>query len=80
MTILAIDPGTEKIGYAIFDQNAQGSSKHYLITSGLIKTVRAKTPEMRLRDIYEKLSKVIEEHKPAQLAIEQLFFFKNAKR
>ena len=47
--------------------------------SGLIKTSAKKTMAKRLEEIYNALKMIIEKEKPTELAIEQLFFFKNQK-
>lgn len=72
MNILAIDPGIEKLGYAIFSNN------HYL-TSGLIKTSRTLKTEYRLVKIYSALRSLIKKYQPKKIILEQLFFFKNQK-
>lgn len=79
MIILSIDPGTEKIGYAIFEKNKKSKKRCDFITSGLIKTMKSTKPEYRLREIHEKIVAIIQQYNPTELAIEQLFFFKNAK-
>ncbi|MFH0979325.1 MAG: crossover junction endodeoxyribonuclease RuvC [Candidatus Roizmanbacteria bacterium] len=72
MTILSIDSGIEKTGYAIF------KNKNY-VTSALIKTSKTKTTEIRLEEIYSQLKKVIKKYSPDKIIIEQLFFYKNQK-
>ncbi len=72
MTILSIDSGIERTGYAIF------KDKSYVI-SALIKTSKNKLTEVRLDEIYSKLKKVFDKYKPNIIVLEQLFFFKNQK-
>ena len=72
MTILAIDSGIEKTGYAIF------KNKKY-VTSALISTSKNNSTEIRLQKIYLELKKVIKKYSPDKIIIEQLFFFKNQK-
>ncbi len=72
MTILAIDSGIEKTGYAIFE------TENYL-KSGLIKTSKHKPLEKRLQEIYQKLQKIIDEYHPGTIVLERLFFFRNQK-
>lgn len=74
--ILAIDPGIEKVGYAFFERKQKDSS---FITSGLIKTKKTTSHEIRLMQIYDALSVLIKKYKPQSIVIEQLFFFKNHK-
>jgi len=72
MTILSIDSGIERTGYAIF------RDKKYA-TSALIKTSKNKSTEIRLDEIYSKLKKVFDKYKPDVMVLEQLLFFKNQK-
>ena len=72
MTILSIDSGIERTGYAIF------KDKKYVI-SALIKTSKNKSTEIRLEEIYSQLKKVFDKYKPEVIVLEQLFFFKNQK-
>lgn len=72
MTILSIDSGIERTGYAIF------KDKKY-VTSALIKTAKNLTTEKRLIEIYEKLVEIMKKYKPDVMILEQLLFFKNQK-
>jgi len=72
MTILSIDSGIERTGYAIF------KNKNY-VSSALIKTSKSKSTEIRLEEIYSQLKKVFYKYKPGVVVLEQLFFFKNQK-
>lgn len=72
MTILSIDSGIERTGYAIF------KDKKY-VNSALIKTSKNKSTEIRLEEIYSQLKKVFYKCKPGVIVLEQLFFFKNQK-
>lgn len=72
MIILSIDSGIERTGYAIF------KDKKY-VTSALIKTLKSKKTEDRLKEIYDSLKKVIKNHQPDVIVLERLFFFKNQK-
>ena len=72
MTILSIDSGIERTGYAIF------KDKKYVI-SALIKTSKSLTTELRLIEIYDKLRKIVKKYKPDVMVLEQLLFFKNQK-
>jgi crossover junction endodeoxyribonuclease RuvC len=74
MKVLAIDPGYDKLGYAVFSK--EKSTPEY-IKSGLIKTSKALSPGERLLELHDNLFKVINKEKPDTLAIERLFFTKN---
>lgn len=73
MKILGIDPGSKIIGYGLIDVNdAAITPIHY----GVIKVKDDKAP---LKDLYVQFSKLLKDFKPDAVAIESLFFFKNAK-
>lgn len=72
MTILSIDSGIERTGYAIF------KDKKY-VTSALVKTAKSLSTEVRLDEIYSNLEKVFKKYKPDIMVLEQLLFFKNQK-
>lgn len=72
MIILGIDPGSRITGYGII--RLEGNSHRY-ITSGSIVTKGEFSN--RLLQIYEGLSIIINQHQPAQVAIEQVFVKKN---
>ncbi len=76
MRILGIDPGTSLIGFGIIDYEAP---KHTVLHYGALRTPSNIKNRERIRTTYEALTKIIKEWKPDTLAIEDLFFFKNAK-
>jgi len=78
MIILAIDPGLEKLGYALFYIEKKQKKYQYL-TSGLIKSNKKDKLEKRLFFLYSYLKNLIEKYSPNVVVIEQLFFFKNKK-
>jgi len=76
MIILGIDPGTAITGYGIIENN-QGKLK--AVDYGCILTdKKLKMPE-RLDFLGEELKKIMKKYKPQAMAVEELFFFKNAK-
>lgn len=76
MRILGIDPGSSLIGYGIIDI----SGKNYLaIDYGDLKTgVNIRNAD-RVADVYDFFDKLIKKFEPDKVAIESIFFFKNAK-
>lgn len=79
MTILSIDSGIEKTGYAILNKEKSSTGDPRLITSGLIKTSKKLSVSKRLKIIFEELEKIIMKYKPESVVFEQLFFFHNQK-
>ncbi|MDP3989493.1 MAG: crossover junction endodeoxyribonuclease RuvC [bacterium] len=75
--ILGIDPGYERLGYAIVEKPLRG--KEIVTASGCIRT-KANTPFFgRLKEVGEEVERIISQYKPTILAIEQLYFATNAK-
>ena len=70
--ILGIDPGLENTGYGIIDGEK-------LVICGVILTSSKDKSVDRLGKIYDELEKIIKEYKVDEMAIETLFFAKNAK-
>lgn len=74
--ILGIDPGYGRVGYGLVRK--EGSSLSY-ITAGCIETEKTNSASQRLHTIYTRLTDLITKEPPHLLALEQLFFAKNAK-
>jgi crossover junction endodeoxyribonuclease RuvC len=83
-TILGVDPGTGRCGWAVVQiknlkLKIKNSSSIELVDCGVIETP-AKTPlPERLQVIFEKISDLIKKHQVGEMAIEELFFVKNIK-
>lgn len=76
MIILGIDPGFAIVGYSVIE--CKGSSCKPL-EYGAINTDSKMLFPNRMKIIYDELSDIIDEYKPEDLAIEELFFNKNVK-
>ena len=76
MKILGIDPGMAIVGYGLV--NAEKNNIE-LISSGSIQTDKRLDDSLRLLEIYNDLSQIIEKCTPDCASVEQLFFFKNQK-
>jgi len=76
LTILGIDPGYAILGYGVIEYQA---SRHRLIAYGTVETDKEMPLPMRLKEIYDGLSEIIEIHRPGVCAIEALFFSSNQK-
>jgi crossover junction endodeoxyribonuclease RuvC len=74
--ILGIDPGFDRLGVCILDKEG---SKETLVYSTCITTNKKESFEKRLVTLGIELEKIILIHKPAELAIETLFFTTNQK-
>ena len=71
--ILGIDPGSQTTGYGILD--VQGSTAT-AVRWGTIKT--AGEHHERLRAIFNGVTAIVTEFRPAEIAIERVFIHKNA--
>jgi crossover junction endodeoxyribonuclease RuvC len=75
--VLGVDPGTAVTGYGVVRRGADGAVS--LVECGVVRTdARAPLPE-RLRDIHLGIAEVIERARPAALAVEGVFYSKNAR-
>ena len=74
MRILGIDPGTAITGFGIIEAN---NNKAELVTAGVIRTPTGQDLDFRLHTIHDELSQLINEYKPKQMAVEQLYFARN---
>lgn len=75
MITLGIDPGTATTGYGIVKDAPDGRLSE--ICHGVIRTDSKMPYPLRLKEIHEGISSLIEQYKPQAVAIEQLFFNKN---
>lgn len=75
--IMGIDPGTATTGYGIIDLVSQNTYGY--IGSGIIQTSKLLPMSERLKIIREDILSLIQLYSPDALAIESIFFFKNAK-
>ena len=74
--ILGIDPGSHTTGYSFIKKNG---SKLSVLEYGILKAKTKDDLMNRLKTIIEGLSPLILEYKPNKLAMEGIFFAKNAK-
>lgn len=76
MIILGIDPGYGIVGFGIIEKI--GSAVR-TIDYGVIKTPPSESLPARLAIIYEAIESLVKKHQVDQIAIEEIFFCKNAK-
>ena len=72
--IIAIDPGYDRIGWAV---GIKHQTQTKIIEYGLIQTNRNYTLHQRYQQISDQLIKVISKLQPTVCAIEKLFFARN---
>ena len=73
--ILGIDPGSRRTGYGVID--VAGSRIAY-VSSGIIRLPEKSLPD-RLKIIFDGVSEIIEQYKPQQMGIEEVFFAKDPR-
>lgn len=76
MIVLGIDPGYDRVGWAIVDKE---KGKLILVGCGAITTDKKHSPAQRLEEVFVGLQDVIKTYTPAAVSIESLFFTNNAK-
>ena len=74
--VLGVDPGLAILGWSVIDVVG---SKSTLVEYGCLRTAAHVPLTKRLCDLHGQLSELCGRLKPAQLALETLFFVKNAK-
>ena len=74
MVILGIDPGLAIVGWGVVDYTA---GRFTTLGFGSIQTPAGTRTEERLAIIYKQLNAIIDHFKPAEMAVEELFFTNN---
>ena len=74
--IIGIDPGTNVMGYGILGIYGK---KPAMIAMGLIELTKVGDHYLRLARIYERVSMLVEQYCPDEMAIEAPFFGKNVQ-
>lgn len=74
--ILGIDPGTNVMGYGVI--RVMGN-KANLVVMGVIDMRKENDPYLRLGKIFERVTGIIDEYLPDEMAIEAPFFGKNVQ-
>jgi crossover junction endodeoxyribonuclease RuvC len=77
MRVLGIDCGTELTGYGVVDAGA--SAKLLCIDCGAIRVSPRDPMPRRLERIHDGLVRLIRQHQPEQVAIEDVFYALNVK-
>ena len=74
--ILGIDPGYGRTGWAIISYS---DNKPKLVAADLIETQKDSIFPQRINQIFDHISQLIDLYKPSCMAVESIFFQKNAK-
>lgn len=76
MIVLGLDPGIDRLGWAIIRETEEGIE---LVHYGLITTDKSRDSAARFAEIAIDLQQLIHTHEPDIVYIEKLFFSINAK-
>jgi crossover junction endodeoxyribonuclease RuvC len=80
--IIGVDPGTQVLGYGVIricgGQN-HGGKEIELVQYGVIHLSKYSTHQLKLKKIFDRISQLIDDYLPDEMAIEDPFFGKNAQ-
>lgn len=74
--VLGIDPGTNVMGYGVLKTSG---NKAQMVAMGVIDLRKMRDPYLRLGRIFERVTGIIDEYLPDEMAIEAPFFGKNVQ-
>ena len=75
MRIIGIDPGLARVGYGIIDVREE---KKIMLDCGIIETQSTQKEELRLIEISNDLSSIINKWTPTSAAVEKFFFYRSS--
>lgn len=76
MRILGVDPGSAHTGYGCIDEAA---GRHRVLACGALSPPAAAAFPEKLRAVHDGLAALIAEHRPETVAVEDLFYARNAR-
>lgn len=71
LLVIGIDPGTARTGYGLVRQ--AGDSSLQAVAFGVIETAPQTALPLRLLEIADRLTQLLEQHRPQRAAVERLF-------
>lgn len=74
--ILGVDPGTSVMGYGIILAKGQDLS---LVQYGVIHLSKYQSHALKLQKIFQRITKIIEDYHPDEMALEAPFYGKNVQ-
>lgn len=80
MIIFGIDPGTATTGYGVIKSNSDRTKNGFeFVEFGCITTPKEQEMPLRLYSIQKDLNRLLKQHKPDCVVVEQLFFGVNSR-
>lgn len=77
MRVLGIDPGSRYCGYGVVEDAGGTRVRH--LAHGVLRLGEGRSIEDRLRELHDGLTQALRDHRPAIVAIEDVFHAKNAR-
>jgi crossover junction endodeoxyribonuclease RuvC len=74
--VLGIDPGSRVVGWGVVERRG-GGLRH--VAHGVLRLDGSAPLELRLVELFARLSETLAHHAPAAVAVEGVFTFKNAR-
>ncbi|NMM50721.1 crossover junction endodeoxyribonuclease RuvC [Marinigracilibium pacificum] len=74
--ILGLDPGTQVMGYGLIEIK---NTKIQLIQYGVIHLKKYSSHELKLKKIFDRITSLIDDYHPDEVALEAPFFGKNVQ-
>ena len=76
MRVLGIDPGSETLGWGVVEGVG---SKYTLVDFGTVKSNPKQQFSKRLLNVYDGVARILEQHSPDVLSVEDTFYAVNAQ-
>ncbi len=76
MRVLGIDPGFHRVGWAVLEGNR---ARQELVEYGCLETSPTDSLNVRLEEIFDHVSELVEKYGVDEAAVEDIFYFKNQK-
>jgi crossover junction endodeoxyribonuclease RuvC len=73
--ILGIDPGSQRTGVGIIDADHAGKTRY--VYHAALELLKNDTFPLRLKQIFDDMCALIDEHRPDEVAIERVFMARN---
>ena len=79
MKVLAFDPGYERLGVAVLERDKAARNGTKLVMSDCVRTSAKDSFHLRLKQLGNAAEQLIAEYAPDAVALEKVYFEKNAK-
>jgi len=74
MIVMGVDPGTAIMGYGVIEYV---NSRHRSLAYGVLRTSKEDGAEIRLKQLFFGINRLLDEFRPDAVAVEELFFNRN---